>query len=466
MIRILWLPTIIVLSLSGCTLPMRAAEDAVPAPPEQWRSATVAAPIQLSHDWWRSLGSPELDGFIDQAQLQNLDISAAIARVRQAQASARIAGAPLLPEVNGIVDFARERRLGRNARVSTDDIAVGLAASYEVDFWGRNRALQDGALADVRASRFDHDTVQLTVTAGVASAWLSTVALHERLAIAGLNLDNAQRLLLVVAFRSRAGAATQLELAQQRGVVATLRRIQALLRQQAEEGRATLAQLLGSTGRVEVQEASLAGVYEPAISAGLPAELLTRRPDIARAEARLTAADANVLAARAAMLPSLTLSAALGGNADRLSSVFDNPLYSLAAGLTAPIFNAGRLSAGRDLAEARRRELLVGYRAAIVASFTDVEIALNAINGVDAQREAQVEELVQAREALRLAESRYRAGAETLLVLLDAQRTLYAAQDIAVQLKLSRLNASVALYKALGGGWQLPPDTERAAVVR
>jgi len=187
----------------------------------------------------------------------------------------------------------------------------------------------------------------------------------------------------------------------------------------------------------------------------LPADLLLRRPDIARAEAQLSSADANIIAARAAMLPRISLGGDITAGSNRVSSVFDNPVYSLAAGLAAPIFNAGRLAAGRDLAVAQREELLANYRRAIVAAFGDVEVALNAVAGIDAQRIAQEEELRQAQRALNLAESRYRAGAETSLTLLDAQRTLYAAQDAAAQLRTLRLQAAVSLYKALGGGWQL-----------
>jgi outer membrane protein TolC len=154
------------------------------------------------------------------------------------------------------------------------------------------------------------------------------------------------------------------------------------------------------------------------------------------------------------MLPRVTLGAGVGMANGRLRALFDSPLYSLAAGLAAPIFDAGRLAAGRDLAVARREELLAGYRAAVVAAFGDAATALDAVSAIDRQRDAQAQALAQARRAFTLAQSRYRAGAETLLVLLDAQRTLHAAQDASVQLKALRLQASVALYRALGGGWQ------------
>lgn len=155
------------------------------------------------------------------------------------------------------------------------------------------------------------------------------------------------------------------------------------------------------------------------------------------------------------MLPTVTLTASVGTGSDRIQRIFDNPLYSIAAGLTAPIFNAGALAAGRDLALAQQQELLAGYRQSIITAFADVERALNASAGVDAQTLAQDQELREARRTLQLAESRYRAGAgaETSLVVLDAQRTLYAAEDEHVQLHLARLQAAVTIYRSLGGGW-------------
>ncbi|HCS06566.1 MAG TPA: RND transporter, partial [Pseudomonas sp.] len=154
-----------------------------------------------------------------------------------------------------------------------------------------------------------------------------------------------------------------------------------------------------------------------------------------------------------AMLPSLTLGASLGSGADRLSDVLRSPFYNLTAGLAAPIFNNGRLSAERDKAIARQQELLHTYRASIISAFADVEKALNSANGLDRQRQWQDEELKQAQQAFDIAQHRYAAGAEVLLTVLDTQRTLYQAQDQHVQLRLARLQASIALYKALGGGW-------------
>lgn len=445
-------------ALSACAGPggSTPADAAVVVAPPVRFSAPAAPGNAVNRDWWRGFGSEELNALVASAQSQSLDLAAAIARVRQAQASARIAGAALLPALDGNLDASRQGRIGGNGDVNGTVMTAGLSASYEVDFWGGNRASAAAAQASLQASAFDRDTVRLTVTAGVANAWLQAVALRERIAIGLRNLGNAERLLTVVTSRANAGSATQLELAQQRGLVAGQQRALAALRQQEAEARTAIAILLGQAASPALAAQTLAPLQMPTIGPGLPSELLARRPDVARAEAQLAAASADIQAARAAMLPRLTLVATVGGSGERVSRVLDNPVYSLAAGLAAPIFNGGRLAGRRDLALARQEELLAGYRAAIVAAFGDVEVSLNAAAGLEAQTRAQTEELAQARRALALAESRYRAGAETLLVLLDAQRTLYAAQDAAVQLKAQRLRAVVDLNKALGGGWQRP----------
>lgn len=253
--------------------------------------------------------------------------------------------------------------------------------------------------------------------------------------------------------RQAAGAATPLELAQQRGLVAEQRRSLEALRQQVDDACSSLAVLLGQGEPATVSSASLAVLQAPSLAAGLPSDLLLRRPDLARAEAQLRAADADLRAARAALLPRLDLSAGASGTAGSLSRVLADPLYSLVAALAAPIFDGGALAAARERSAARREELLADYRQRIIEAFADVQVALNAGTGVEAQWQAQQEVQAQAERALQLAERRYLAGADDLLNLLDAQRTLYVAEDQSAQLRLARLQSGVALARALGGGW-------------
>ncbi|MDS1142224.1 efflux transporter outer membrane subunit [Pusillimonas sp. SM2304] len=449
-----WLAGCLMPLAAGCAVPLETAGPVMDLPAAWSLSAQAESAHAPQADWWPAFGSPELASFVVQAQADSFDLAGAAARVRQAQALARIAGADLLPALDAAMSVGRQKREGEQ---SGRAYLAGLSASYEVDLWGGNAAGRDAALATLSATQYAKEGLALTLAAEVASSYFQTAALRARTAIAQLNLASAERILDLVESRARAGAATPLELAQQRALTARQRQDLALRRQQAEDSLAALAVLLGRAPQDMVMaQQSLAGISAPPITAGLPSELITRRPDLARAERLLAAADADVAAARAAMLPRLTLAASATVSSGQWRRLFDTPLYSLAAGLAAPIFNAGRLSAGRDLALARREELLAGYRFAIISALSDVEKALNAIQGLGRQRQAQADVLANARQAVDLATSRYRWGAEPLLTVLDAQRTLYAAQDEAIQLDMEQLQASVGLFKALGGGWRKP----------
>ncbi|WP_236169442.1 efflux transporter outer membrane subunit [Pseudomonas atacamensis] len=452
------------LLLAACSSPAPRLDSGV-QPPSAWQSADGHGALQSNRQWWTQFGSPELERLVEQARLGSYDLAAAVARVRQAEASATIAGAPLLPELKAGLNANRQKLIHGKGysqldvspeNRSLDYYDAELSASYEIDFWGGKRAARDSAVFGVQASEFDRATVELTLLSGVANSYTQTLALREQARIAELNLANAQNVLHLVQTRFDAGSATALELAQQKSLVAEQQRRLPLVQQQAREALISLAALLGQPVQaLPLPEQSFAQLHWPDIASGVPSDLLSRRPDIASAEARLAAAQADVTVARAAMLPKITLTASLGSGADLAADLLRTTFYNLSSGLTAPIFNNGRLSAERDKAKARQDELLETYRGAIINGFADVEKALSSIRGLDEQRQWQSEELNQAQTAFDIAQSRYQAGAEDLLTVLQTQRTLYAAQDLNVQLRLSRLQASIALYKALGGGWEV-----------
>jgi NodT family efflux transporter outer membrane factor (OMF) lipoprotein len=260
----------------------------------------------------------------------------------------------------------------------------------------------------------------------------------------------------VVATRARNGAASQLDVERQQATVLSQRAALLPLEQQEKQTLAALAVLIGRVPEgFGVKGASLADLAIPAVNPGLPAELLVRRPDLAAAEAQVASANGSVAAARAALLPSIELTGSAGLSSAALLTVLSGPTsaISLALSLLQPIFDGGRLRSQVAISESRERELVEGYRKAILTAFADVEQALVAVSR-SAQREAlqaQVQE--SARNALRLAEIRYREGADDLLTVLEAQRTLFQAQDQLAAIRLDRLAGTVGLYKALGGGW-------------
>lgn len=451
------------LLLGACGSPAPRPDSGLTTP-ATWQSPHSESAAYSNAQWWTRFGSPPLDRLIEQARVGSFDLAAAVARVRQAQAGTVIAGGSLLPEVTAGANANRQKLIrgkgysqldADSSNNAVDYFDANLSATYEIDFWGGKRASRDSAQFGLKASEFDQATVELTLLSSVANSYAHTLSLREQGRIAELNLANAQSVLKLVQTRFDSGSATALELAQQKSLVAAQQRQLPAVQQQAQDALISLAALLGQPiQQLTPIDESFDHLQWPVIGTGVPSELLTRRPDIARAEAQLAAAQADVTVARAAMLPAVTLSASLGSGANGAGDIMRSPFYNLTAGLLAPIFNNGRLGAERDKATARQQELLEIYRGAIINGFADTEKALNNIRGLDEQRQWQSEELSQAQTAFSIAQSRYQAGAEDLLTVLETQRTLYAAQDLNVQLKLARVQASVALYKALGGGWQ------------
>ena len=412
-----------------------------------------------AQDWYRGFGSDELNALVDQAVRDNTDLAGARERVAQADARARQAGAAILPKVS--VDGNATYLSGHSQQGSGHefDWFAMLSASYEVDFWGKNRATANAARLLAEASRVERDTVALTLLGGVASEYFQVLALRERLAIARSNRDAAQKTLEAVQARFDAGVAGPTELASQKAAWYTAQIAISDLEQLEMEARAALAVLLGHPPEnFAVRADSLDSLREPVVAAGLPSELLTRRPDVAVAEANLRAAHANLSAARAALFPSLTLTAGAGVQNPALPAIVltipgAGPSYSAVASLTQPIFDHGRLRAQRDEAAAKEQELLATYRAAIIASLVDVEKALAAVQHLDAVREYQQGSVAESERAFEGAKLRYQRGAGDFLTLLQSQRTLYAARDQFALYRLARLQALVALCKALGGGW-------------
>jgi outer membrane protein, multidrug efflux system len=449
----------LVVSLSGCAIVSPRLEPDVPVA-GAWNESAPADAAAVTPTWWTSFNSPELASLITQALAGSPDLAIATERVKQAEAQVRVAGASLFPQLN-LTGGASGQRSGTTdgvtPAVTSSAGNIGLTASYELDLWGKNRSGVRAAESTADASRFDRDTAQLTLVSGVATSYFDVLALRTRLTIARENLDIAQKMMDVVSSRAKNGAATALDVARQEGTVASQKEALVPLEQQERQTLAALAVLLGRPPEgFDVKATGIEGLAVPSIDPGLPSTLLVRRPDLASAEAQLASANANVAVARAAMLPSITLTGTAGLATAALTSLATGgatAAVGLAASLLQPIFDGGRLSGQKAVAESKERELVETYRKAILSSFSDVEQALTATSHLGQQEQLQEDVQTQAREAQRLAEIRYKGGADDLLTELDAQRTLFTAQDALAQVQLSRLQAAVSLYKALGGGW-------------
>jgi outer membrane protein, multidrug efflux system len=449
------------LAATGCAL--HEVQQAPPTLPSAFAAPPVSAEASLPEkNWFDEFGSPELPVLIGQAAANNLDLGMARARVTQADARARQAGAAILPSIDAVGNGNYLAGHSTNGSAHETDWAALLSASYEVDFWGKNHATARAASRLADASRADRDTLALTALAGVADSYFRILSLRDRLRLATLNLNTAQKLLDVIQARFNAGMANPVELAAQKAALAAAGLVVPELRQQEAEALAALALLLGrAPEQFSVESQSLESLLEPKIGSGLPSELLTRRPDVFMAEANMQAANADLLAARAALFPSLTLNVSGGVQNPALNAAITSlsgvgPTLNLGASLTQSIFDRGRLRAVRAEAQAKDEELVVAYRAAILSALVDVENALSALDHLQQARALQEENVSQSERAFEGASLRYKAGSGDFLTVLEAQRTLYAARDQYSQYRFARFQAFIALYKALGGGWQAP----------
>lgn len=443
------------LALGGCAS-TRAQPPELPMPVAYEQANPSGADEALHGDWWSGFGSPRLTRWLSQTLESSPDIRIAAERVRQADDALTSARSSFFPQLSASAGSSKSRSdaddVASSERRST---SAGLSVSYEVDLWGRLAAGARGARAARDATRHDYEALRLSAAHTVASTYFQMLATGERLSLARENLAIAERVLRVVEARNRNGVATPLDVSQQTTTVLAQRTALLPLEQQQRQLRTALAVLLGQMPQgFDAGTESFAQLQIPAVGAGMPSSLLTRRPDLAAAEADLAAAAADLAVARASLFPSISLSGS-GGLASAQLLSLTNPVTSVSAalqlGLT--LFDAGRRNAQIATASSQQRVAVETYAAAVRTALKEVDDGLGNAD-VSARQEASQQATVeQAQRSLRLAELRYREGADQLLTVLDAQRTLFTAQDSLVQVRLSRLDAALDLYLALGGGW-------------
>jgi multidrug efflux system outer membrane protein len=446
-------------ALAACSVGPAYKRPDIPSPP-QWQetSTNESAAVWPSADWWHGFGSDKLDELIAEAQRSNDDLAAAIARVQEADAQARIAGAPLLPSLDFGADASRqEAQIAGVGHGTFNTFNPELSASYELDFWGKNRALRAAARATAIASHYDKETVALTVVSSVATAYFQALEFRDRLEVARQNVTNGQKILRGLQLEQTAGIATALDVAQQETTVALLDAAIPPLEQQFRQTVNALAVLIGKTPEsIDVDTGTLNSLTSPLVVEGLPSQLLSRRPDVAESEQQLISANADITVARAALFPSIQLTASGGYESSALSSLI-NPasrIWSLSAGLTQPIFHGGALRGQVVFSNARYAELLSSYHKTVISAFGNVENALVAARQTKEQQVRQQKAVDTARRAFQYAQTQMSAGTVNILTVLNTENALFSAQDELVQVQYLHLQSLVDLFTALGGGWQ------------
>ena len=447
------------LALAGCSLGPAYRRPSIP-PPAAWKTPIAAGTPQQwpSADWWNGFHSAELTRLMSAGRAANDDLAAAIARVREADAQVRISSAALVPSLDASGNGSRQRQISpaSGSALLFNAFTAGLDAAYELDFWGENRAIRSAALASASASRYDRETVDLTVMSDIADTYFSILALRERLGIARANLASAEQTLQGLKTDEEAGTSNALDVAQQDTVAATVAATIPPLEQQERQQIDALAILTGRTPQsFDVAASSLAAITAPAVTAGVPSGLLARRPDVAGAEAHLIAANADIRAARAAFFPTIELTAAGGFESGALASLLQpgSRVFSLSAGLTQPIFHGGAVLGQYRLSEARYEELLADYHKAVISAFGNVEDSLAAVEDTGNQLQREQVATDKARGAYGMAQDQFHAGVVNILTVLGTETSLFTAEDALAQARLAHLTALVGLFNSLGGGW-------------
>ena len=449
------------LLLAGCSMIPTYERPAAPVPTTfpQAPASTGTGVAAADLAWKDYFSDPRLQQLITIALENNRDLRVSVLNIEQARAQFQISRASQFPAVNGVVSGTRQPNTsGQYANA----FQVGLAVSaWEIDFFGRVAALKEQALAQYLATEEARKSAQISLVAAVASGWYTLLADEELLAISRSTLATREESIKLAKLRLDNGVSSELDYHQAEGLTQAARATLAQQQRQRALDENALVLLLGQSLPPEVL-ATVSGYRladTPAMAplpAGLPSDLLVRRPDIRQAEQTLLAANANIGAARAAFFPRISLTASVGSVSNELSGLFKSGswAFSLAPQLALPIFDAGRNQAGLDSAQAGRAIAVAQYEKAIQTAFREVADALAGQATLTDQLNAQKAQSDAEAKRLRLSDLRYRNGVASYLDFLDAQRSLFSTQQAVVQTRLVQLQNQVALYKTLGGGWK------------
>jgi multidrug efflux system outer membrane protein len=452
--------------LSGCIIGTERPELNLEVPANYRAapkaSADAAVPIV---DWWRGFRSSELTALMNDAQVYNLDIAVAIAQIVQADAQVGVSGAPLLPTLTGNGNAERQKVSSATSSIGSgnglgggtfNQFQTNLTASYMVDFWGKNRATLYAAEENATVARFNREVVTLSTIVTVANTYFQVLAAQDQIRVTRQNLEAADRILTLIKKQFNGGTASQLDVSQQEALVATQRAAIPPLQVTVGQNIAALALLVGRAApNFTIHGGSTRQIVVPRVTPGLPSELLYQRPDIRQAEALLAASNFSVESARAAFFPQIQLTGTTGFQSAALASLFTPGawFYTLTASLTQPIFDGFLLESQLKQAKGVQLQDLQAYRKAVLSAFADVEKALIALQQFTLQERLQQQAVAASQQAFDVAEKQLTGGTITLITLLQAEQTLFTAQNTLVQVRLNKLLAASSLFQALGGGW-------------
>ncbi|SKA16131.1 efflux transporter, outer membrane factor (OMF) lipoprotein, NodT family [Trichlorobacter thiogenes] len=442
------------LLLSSCSLLPRSefAQPQMTLPAGWQQHQTVdGASIVAGDGWWKSFNDPLLDQLIERALRSNNNLVVAAIKVRRAQLQAGLANTNLTPSLNAGATSSLSQDL--TSKTTTQSHAVTGQLSYELDLWGRLASIRDAARWEAEATEQDRRSTALSLIGTVATAYWQIAWLNQRISLAEASIAAAEKTVQLVQIKYQSGAVSGIDLVQAEQTVASQQATLVQLQQQRIEARNTLALLFDQAPQQHLAEQQrLPDAALPAIKAGLPVELLARRPDLRAAELRLREYLANVDASRASFYPTFTLTGNLGSSSISLEQVLKNPIATLGAGLTLPFlqWNTAKLTVA--VSQTSYEEAVVNFRQTLYTALGDVENSLAAVRSYQEQGKHLERALQLAQQAEQRAAVRYQAGATGVQAWLDEQERSRTAEIQLLENRLNRLKARMTLHQALGGG--------------
>lgn len=453
--------SLLVLLLSGCLLGPNYVRPTVDTP-SSFRFAESDVADVANTAWWEQFGDPVLNNLITTALAQNKDVKIAAARVDEFLGQFVTTRSALFPQVSAGFDAARQRATQADAipipagvGPTYNQFQATLAATWEIDLFGRVRRQTEAARANLTASEESRRATILTLVTAVASSYLNLRSLDQQLAIAKATTDSRAESVRVFSLRFHGGEVSQMELAQSQSEyeasLATIPQIETQIAQQED----ALSILLGENPGPILRGRELGELNTPAVPAGLPSDLIERRPDLREAEQNLVSANALIGAARALYFPSISLTGLFGTASEQFSKLFTGParVWSFAGSVAQPIFTAGNISGQVQQAEAQQQEALLQYEKAIQVAFQQVDDALIASQKLREQLEVQGRQVDALQTYARLARLRYEGGYTSYIEVLDAERSLFNSQLTYTQTQQAVLTSLANLYQVMGGGW-------------
>jgi multidrug efflux system outer membrane protein len=458
------LPMALALTLAGC-VQLPAMKQPAPDLPKAWPVPAEQGASLAAHDWWKVYADATLDKLVEEALANNTDLRRAVARIEEARAAVGLADADRYPGLNLQASSTRSKlsEVGVNpvpGNTINSSYKASFQAAYELDLWGRYRNASEAARADLLATEYAAQVVRASLAANVARAWFAQGALEAQRQLAVETQANRQDAVKLIRLRLEAGMANELELRQAEAELAGVDAALAQVTRAARAQELALGVLLGREPRRLVEEplaaGKLASAAPPAVPAGLPADLLLRRPDLRQVEQNLRAAQARMRETRAAIFPDLALTAYLGSESKDLSDLFTGKatVWGLTAGIVQTLFNAGRTEAAVQATAARQEQLVAAYEGSVRNAFREVLDALVAHRQARESGEAETRRVEALAKAAELAALRHDNGMTSYMELLDARRNLYQARANGIEARRAQLAAIADLALALGGGWR------------